>query len=153
IRLSGVMRSGRREHEFQDELASHLQLHIDDNIRAGMTPAEARRDALIKLGGLAQTQEQYRERARPPLVGTAVQDVTYAIRAFRKNPGFAVTAILTLALGIGSTTAIFSVVNAVLLRPLPFRDSDRLVMIFGVARTFRGIDPHDSVSYPNFVDW
>ena len=146
VRLAGTLRPGRREHEFEDELASHLQLHIDDNIRAGMTPDEARRDAMLKLGGLAQTQERYRERARPPFFDTAMQDVSDAVRTFRKNPGFTATAILTLALGIGATTAIFSVVNAVLLQPLPFREPDRLVMIFGVARTFRGIDQHDSVS-------
>jgi hypothetical protein len=152
-RLASAVQFGRRDLEIQDELASHLQLHIDDNIRAGMTPDEARRDAVITLGGLTQTQERCRERVRPPFFDVIKQDVIYAVRTFRRNPGFAATAILTLALGIGSTSAIFSAINAVLLRPLPFADPARLVMVYGVARSARGVDMHDSVSYPNFADW
>ena len=152
-RLASAVQFGRRDLEIQDELASHLQLHIDDNIRAGMTPDEARRDAVITLGGLTQTQERCRERVRPPFFDVIKQDVIYAVRTFRRNPGFAATAILTLALGIGSTSAIFSAINAVLLRPLPFADPARLVMLYGVARSARGVDMHDSVSYPNFADW
>jgi putative ABC transport system permease protein len=153
VRINDAVKPGRRDRDFNEELASHLQLHIDDNIAAGMAPDEARRAAIVKLGGIVQTRERYRDRARLPFVDAAVQDVGYAVRTLRKNPAFALTAILTLALGIGSTTAIFSAVNAVLLQPLPFADQDRLVMIYGVARTYRGVDTQDEVSYPNFVDW
>ena len=153
VRLGTILRPERSSREFSDELESHLQLHIDDNIRAGLSPDDAKRDAILKLGGLVQTQERYRDRARLPIVDAAVQDLGYAVRTLRKNPAFALTAILTLALGIGATTAIFSVVNAVLLRPLPFADPDRLVMVHGDARAASGVDVGNSVSYPNFADW
>jgi len=153
VRLADVVRPGRRDRDFDEELASHLQLHIDDNLAVGMPPDEARRVAIVRLGGIAQTHERYRDRARLPFVDAVAQDILYAFRTFRKNRGFALTAMLTLALGIGSTSAIFSAINAVLLRPLPFADSDRLVMVYGVARSARGVDMHDSVSYPNFADW
>src|SRR5262245_41126645 len=94
LRVASVVRPARRDRDFSDELASHLQLHIDDNLRAGMAPDEARRDAILKLGGLVQTQERYRDRARLPVLDAAVQDLGYAIRTLRKNPGFSLTAIL-----------------------------------------------------------
>ncbi len=150
LRLAAPFTGSRGDAEFRDELESHLQLHIADNLRAGMAPDEARRQAIVKLGGVAQTIERQRERRGLPFVDTLRQDLLYTVRTLRANPGFALTAILTLALGIGATSAIFSAVNAVLLRPLPFATPDRLVMIFG--RDARG-GTHDSVSYPTFIDW
>jgi putative ABC transport system permease protein len=140
-----------RPDDFAAEIDSHLQLHIDDNLRAGMTPDEARRHALICLGGPAQTQERYRDQHGIPALDALRQDLVSAVRVLRKNPGFAATAILTLALGIGANSAIFSLVNATLLRPLPFRDPDRLVMIFATDGR-RGIR-FDEATYPDFVDW
>jgi predicted permease len=150
IRLGGLFRTARGEGELAAELESHLQLHVDDNVRAGMTPEEGRRDALIRLGGVEATKDRYRDRRSIPLLDTLRQDLVYAVRTLRRNPGFAATAVATLALGIGANTAIFSLVNAVLLQPLPFADPGRLVMIFAASDRNGG---YDVASYPELVDW
>ena len=139
LRFKGVFLKGTRERDFADEIESHLQLHIDDNIRAGMSPQEARRVAVMKLGGVDQAKEAYRDRTTIPFLEGVVQDLRFALRQLRRNPAVTVAAVLTLATAIGANTAIFSVVNAVLLRPLPYPNSDRVVNI-STTSSLRGLN-------------
>ena len=128
-RVGGLFGKNRLERDLADEVGSHLELHIEDNIRRGMTPSEARRQALIKLGGIEPAKEMYRDRRGVPLLETTWQDFHYALRSLRNNLAFSVVAVSTLALGVGANTAIFSVVKAVLLNQLPYRQPDRLVAL------------------------
>jgi len=129
-RLGGLFHRQQRDAEFNAELDSNLELHIAENIRRGMSPAEARRAALVALGGVEFARESHRDQRGFRLFDSLAQDLCFALRMLRKNPGFAVTAILTLALGIGANTAIFSVFNTVLIANVPFRDPGRLVMLW-----------------------
>ncbi|MGO8697062.1 MAG: ADOP family duplicated permease [Limisphaerales bacterium] len=129
MRFAGLFNKDRKDREFQEELESHIQMHIEDNLRMGMTPAEARRQAMIQLGGLESTKEAYREQRGIPLLETLFQDLRYGARMLRKNPGFTTVAVLTVALGIGANTAIFSVTDRLLVRPLPVEKPERLALV------------------------
>ena len=150
-RIGGLFSGRRPAQEFERELESHLAMLIEENLRRGMPPAEAERAARIRLGGLTQLKETNRELRGLPFIETFLQDARYARRMLRKNPGFTAVAVLTLALGIGANTAIFSVVYAVLLKPLPYAHPEQLVTAFQ-ANTQEGV-PEDGVSYPNFEEW
>jgi putative ABC transport system permease protein len=128
-RASSFVGRGRWERELDEELESHLALHVADNLRAGMSPAEARRAALIALGGVDQAKELYRDRRSLPLLETVARDARLALRMMRRSPGLTAAVLVVLALGIGANAVMFSVVNTVLLRPLPYTDPGRLLLV------------------------
>ena len=153
-RVAGILGSSRRERELAEELESHLQLHIDDNIRAGMTPAESRRQALIKFGPVEALKEEYRDRARIPVIDSMLQDMRYGVRSLRRHAGFALLAISTLALGVGSTTAMFGLVDALMVRPLPHVSRpDRLAVIEEIANYARYEDVGSRVRTMDFAGY
>jgi putative ABC transport system permease protein len=120
----------RRTHrEVDEELQFHLEQQTEINIAAGMTPQEARRQAMIAFGGVERARDQSHEQHPSYLMETLIQDVRYSLRGFRRNPVFTVTIVATLMLGIGATTAVFSVVDRILFRPLPYSNADRLVSV------------------------
>ncbi|HKD85361.1 MAG TPA: ABC transporter permease [Terriglobales bacterium] len=149
LRLAGIFSKERRERDFASEIEAHLQMHIDDNIRAGLSPEEARRQAIVKLGGVEQTKQVYRERGTAPLLESFLQDLRFAARQLVKNPGFACIAVFVLALGIGASLAIFAFVDATLIRPLPYWKPNRLVNATESVAVF----PRANLSYPDYLDW
>jgi putative ABC transport system permease protein len=148
----GIAGRRRIEAEADDELAFHLQQEIEANIARGVHPVEARRAALVSLGGLAQTTEAVRD-VRTTWVDATWRDVRHGIRSLRATPAFTVVALAVLTLSIGASTAIFSVVDAVVLRGLPFPDADRLVAV-GERLIKGGSDREPPLVAPqNFLDW
>ncbi len=149
IRVGDLFGRDRLERDLADELESHLRMHIEDNLRRGMSPAEARRVALIKLGGMDQTKEECRDRRGFPVLENCLRDLRNGARVIRRNPGFASVVILTLALGIGANTLVFSMVHGLLLRSLPFQEAERLSVVQKLSSpaTDKGL-----LSYLNLVD-
>jgi putative ABC transport system permease protein len=126
-------------------------MHVEDNLRAGMTPEEAHRAALIALGGMEQTKEKYRDGRGIGWIERLGQDVRFSARVLRKSPGFTAIAVLTLAVGIGANTAVFSLANAAFFRPFPFAHAERLAFLW--QENTRTGEAEGNVSYPNYSDW
>lgn len=146
VRIGGIFHRQKRDSELAAEFESHLQLHIDDNIRAGMPPAEARRQALLKFGSIESAKESYRERRGFPSLDSIWQDIRYAFRLLRKSPSFTIAAVLTLAVAIGANTIVFSITNARVIRPMNLPQEDSLYLIE------RANDRGGAQSYPNYLD-
>jgi predicted permease len=140
------------DQDFTEELDAHLAMLIDEHIHRGVSPEDARRRALVQLGGITQLRELHREHRGLPLLDRLAQDVRYALRMFAKAPGFTVFAGTALALGIGATTAVFSVANAVLLRPLPYHDPSQLVMVWEDGTPY-GFLPRNNPTPWSFQQW
>ena len=150
-RIKGMLRRARLDHDLDEELRSHLEMRAADNLAAGMSPEQARHEAQKRFGNTTLLKEDTREMDIVGWLDEAARDFRHALRMLLRNPGFTVVAVLTLALGIGANTAIFSVINSVLLHPLPYHDPDNLVMVW--ESNSQHPNPHNTVSPPNFLDW
>ena len=144
-RLANLFRGRRAERELTREIESHLAMLADDFERRGLTPQDARLAARRAYGGVEQAKELHREARSFLWIEQWLKDVRYGVRSLLRTPGFTTVAVVTLALGIGANTAVFSVVNAVLLRPLAYHDPDRLVTLLH--------DGNGPVAVANYIDW
>src|SRR5438552_8595897 len=149
MRLRATIGSGHCDRDFGAELESILQMHVDDNLRRGMTPEEARRQAHIRLGGVEQVQQIPRDRRGLPWLEVFGRDLRYAARTLLRTPGFAAVAMLVMAIGIGASVSLFTVIHSVLLRPLPFPHADRLVAIYSQDAVWS----RNTVAPGDFYDW
>ncbi len=150
-RLTNFAARRRDDQRLREEMEEHLALQTAENLRAGMAPAEARREAVLKFGAVEAIREEYHTELSLPFIETLLQDLRYALRQLAAAPGFASIAILTIALGIGATTAIYSVVDATLLHPLPYPQAEQLVRI---EEDFPGIGAYDvRLSVPEWRDF
>jgi predicted permease len=129
IRIASLFRRKRLDAELEEELRTHIALAQEEHLQRGMSPQHARRAALRSFGGLTQIQERYRNQRGIPMLEQLNRDLRFGIRQLRRSPGFAITAVVTLALGVGANTAIFTLIDSIVLRPLPYPNQDRLVSI------------------------
>ena len=151
FRLRALFRRDAMEAEMDEELRAHFENHVEKLVASGLSREEALRRARIEFGGYEQLKEDCRDARGVSLIETLFQDLRYALRMLRNSPGFTAVAILTLALGVGANTAIFSVVDSVLLRPLPYQNPAGLVMVW--ENDSQHPNPHNTVSPPDFLDW
>ena len=149
-RLAGLFSGAKKDRELADEINSHIEMQTEANICAGMPLAEARRRAIIELGGVETTKQAYREQRSLLELEAMLQDTRFAIRQLKRHPGFTATVLLTLAIGVGGSTSIFSCVYGLLYKGLPFTDSDRIVTI---ADTHAELNNTIEASFPEYLDW
>src|SRR5580704_14611657 len=150
-RLRSLFRRDTVEQEIGSELHFHIERQVEENILAGMNPQEARRAASREFGGVEQVKEGCRDTRRVNYLENLGKDIRYGFRMLRKSPSFTFFAVAVLALGIAANSAIFSIADAVLIRPLPYADADRLVIVWEDASAF-GF-PKDTPAPGNFSDW
>lgn len=150
-RVMALLFRGREDAALDEELRFHLEKEVEANVARGMSPEEARRRAAITLGGVEQTREAVRDERGTRLLEDLARDFRYALRSLVRTPASTVTVVLVLALGIGATTAIFSAVRAVVLRPLPFAEPDRLHMVWE-SNPEKGWD-RETAAPANYLDW
>jgi macrolide transport system ATP-binding/permease protein len=148
-RISNLFSRSNVDREIDAELQSHIDMRTEDNLATGMSPQEARREALIRFGNPIATKERVTSADAALLLDSIWADIRYACRQLAKNPGFACTAILVLALGMGASVAIFAFVDAALINPLPYKDPTRLVAVYEASKTC----PECNISYQNYLDW
>jgi putative ABC transport system permease protein len=149
LRVSSLWRGAEQESGLEDEIRFHIERQTEKNLRHGMSPEEARRAAVVRFGGVERMKESVRDEVRPVPLDDLSRDLRYGVRTLLRAPSFAVVSILTLGVGIGAATAIFTVVEGVLLRPLPYPEPDRIVRLFQVGEAGNRF----GVSDPNFEDW
>jgi predicted permease len=152
LKVRAMLSRKDSDQELTDELESVVQMYVDDNLSAGMTPEEARRQALIRLGGVEQVRQAVRDQTGFPSLEVLGRDLKYATRALLRTPGFTTVAILIMALGIGASVSLLTVVHSVLLRPLPFPHSDRLVAIYSLDDPSKP-DSDNNTASGDFYDW
>jgi macrolide transport system ATP-binding/permease protein len=138
-RLFGSFKQNKKDREFAEEMESHLAMHIEDNLRLGMSPEESRRNALIRFGGIDKVTEEYRDRRGLPFVENLFGDIRYSFRTLGRDAGFTISMIGSLSLGLAGTIVAFAFINGALLRPFPgVRDQDRLVEVGILNRSLFG---------------
>src|SRR5262245_12163112 len=152
-RLRALLRKSEMERELDEELRYHIEQQTEQNIRLGMNPDEARNAARKSFGGVEQAKEQSRDARGVRLLEEIWQDLRYGARMLMKQPGFTLIAVVMLALGIGANTAIFSVVNAVIINPLPYPGGDRLMTIYASHDLPPGMLRTHSITPADFVAW
>ena len=152
VRLRALFSKRNVEQEMDDEIRMHLDLETERNVRAGMSPEEARRQAMLAFGGVEATREAHRDARGVNWLEDLATDTRYAFRTLRRSPVLAGAAIATLALGIGANTAIFSAVSAVILRPLPFPDANRLMAMWET-NPEKGWGHGSQAAPANMLDW
>ena len=153
LRLTGLLDKSRKDRELVEELESHLRMQIEDNLRSGMAPAEARRTALLKAGGIESAKEACRDRRGLPVLETAIRDLHHALRLLSRSPAFTLVAVLSLGLGIGANTAIFTLLDQLLLRRLPVKNPEQLQMIWTTGPNFGSNQGSRASSYPMYQDF